>query len=314
MLHAHRLPARRPGFTLIELMIAIAIIATMVALLLSGISAVLRAQKRTQTLVDISKMDNSLKAAGRRYGDAKALPGALLLCNNIDIYRNPQTYVSSGTITAAQAAFIPATKDVLIKMFGPRLISNGLYVYWDGSNNPNGVALLEGQYCLVFYLGGIANPSTSPVTMRGFANNPVNPSDFQNTTDRIGTFYQFDAVRLVPNPQYPGFYCYLDPYGTPYAYFGRTGGPNTYIDYCPSLLSYTPNAPAGSTTLIHYVSNPGNAQSPAMNANSFQIISAGRDQKFGWPGSWSQLGGTTDLYGRDDLSNFSQGVLADGSS
>jgi hypothetical protein len=78
-----------------------------------------------------------------------------------------------------------------------------------------------------------------------------------------------------------------------YAYFGQTGATNSYnVDNCPSL---------GISQ--HYTN---------MNPNSFQIISAGRDKIFGDPSQWSPNNGTTNIPGRDDMSNFSQSALADG--
>ena len=85
---------------------------------------------------------------------------------------------------------------------------------------------------------------------------------------------------------------YLDPYGKQaYAYFsaGRKG----YGNDCPSL------------GLQPYAGAPG----AFLNPQGFQIISAGRDGKFGRGGAgWAPAGAAT-FYpradpGRDDWSNF----------
>jgi hypothetical protein len=112
----------------------------------------------------------------------------------------------------------------------------------------------------------------------------------------------------------------MDAYGTgqPYAYFasynpegvGQYNRPvvgATVTNDCPSLF---PNPP--------YTGQPGFVvpyQQPNtiwVNPTGVQIISAGRDGKFGTPSLWSPKGGTTDPNGRDDQSNFVINLMAAG--
>jgi prepilin-type N-terminal cleavage/methylation domain-containing protein len=357
MARATLLPARRPGFTLIELLIVIAIIVVMVGLLLSGVSAVQRAQKRTQTLYEIKKLDQSLEVAFSRYNDAKSLPGKLILINRLDAYLNPNTYAGALGLTPTEVQHdIPQSKAALTKMFGPNLFRNvtpAQFVYWDGSQrivaggasgwqyqpgNNNGIARLQGQDCLVFYLGGImlttVNGATVTSKLSGFATNPRDPSDFLDKSstpgnlklrERVGPFYEFQSARLTPSNAWTkaaGFFCYLDPYGSsevgvvagqsmPYAYFGLTvrgtksAAPNLTI----AANSYYSDCTA--LGLPQQYKDQGGAGND-MNSNTFQIVSAGRDKIFGDPTKWTANSGTTSIPGRDDLSNFSQGQLADG--
>jgi prepilin-type N-terminal cleavage/methylation domain-containing protein len=354
MPRANQRPGRRPGYTLIELMIVIAIIAILVALLTSAVSATRRAQKRTQTLHEIGKLDSSLKAAFSRYGSANSMPGKLVLINRIDVYRNPSAYVQGGALanlenppipnTPQMIADIMLTKDVLTKMFGSKLFSNtrpanqgggrNQIVYWDGSRiivngayqggRPRRWQVLEGQQCLVFYLGGIID-STNPTLPKpqGFVVNVLDPSDFLNTPDHIGPFYQFDGPRLLSAGN--GFYSYLDPYGDlsdpqskPYAYFGQPpGGTNVYVN--PAANSFQTNLTSlvsfsNGLNLGPYSLNPSGSSPNFAKPNSFQIISAGRDKKFGSPSVWFADRGTSDYYGRDDMGNFSTGSLAEGTN
>ena len=184
MIRTIRSRTRRGGFTLIELLVVISIIAVLMGLLLSGVMAVLAARDRSANQFDLGKLSQSAQVAFNKY-NTKTMPGKLVLCNNMAQY-NPNVAPPTG-VTAQEMAY---SRDALRKMFGTRLLEpdgNGNYnfVPWDGTTN-NTVTVLEGQQCLVFYLGGIIDATKNPVVPQGFANNPVDPSDFKNTTDRIG--------------------------------------------------------------------------------------------------------------------------------
>ncbi len=311
MMRACRLPARRPGYTLLELLVVIAIIAVLVGLLMAGVMAVMQARERTQTKYEISKLADGLNAAMKEYGgNTRSLPGKLVLFNSLANYSSPAAGtsqyggVSTGVPYTAQD--VAVSRDTLRKMFGVRLLANNPngVVYWDGSSptvaaNANNIAVLEGQHCLVFYLGGIATPTASGIKMNGFSADVTNPSAgiiTPGTAQRKGPFYEFPPNRLQAYSTCPGFYAFLDPYGTPFAYFGQptTGKSNNYYDYCPSLGVHV------------YYEGPTSFTNP----DSFQIISAGRDRIFGAGGLWNPSAGASDGNARDDLANFSQSVLA----
>ncbi len=60
---------------------------------------------------------------------------------------------------------------------------------------------LEGDECLVFFLGGIAQISGSDIVLHGFAHRPENPSGVPSSAipdsqKRTQAFYTFDAGRL----------------------------------------------------------------------------------------------------------------------
>jgi len=297
--------AGRRGFTLIELLVVIAIIAVLMGLLMAGVMAVLQAKDRTQNKYDMDKLDESMRVALQDYSQESSLPGYLVLYNNTDVYRKPSAYLTN----AADVKDAERSRDALRKMFKNRFITDGpgtnqtppAGVPWDGTTGTatTNKVVLEGHQCLVFYLGGYCDSSSGTPIMRGFSKNPKNPLDF-TTKEVYGPYYNFESNRLVAlngaTKQYPA---YADRYGTPYAYFGTTGGRNGYVGpaagtgACPSLVN---TADAGY---------PDAAAGRFMKPDSYQISSAGRDKTFGAPNKWNPSTGSTDGNARDDVGNFS---------
>jgi hypothetical protein len=213
--------------------------------------------------------------------------------------------------TPAQVAQLATDSQAFLRKVWPRLQfgAGAPKVDWnsDGTlGNFNGI--LEGEECLVFFLGG-ANNGTTFIGFSTDATNPMNPA-----TGRRGPYYQFEMPRVKPGPSttFAGaarpFFMYADPYGTPYAYFSSINGPNNYSAYrgvmpagkqhdCFSLANFPPyfQPPPSPTAALQFY-----------NPDTFQIISAGKDGKFGPGGSWSPQSGPsgTAPNGADDLSNF----------
>jgi hypothetical protein len=158
--------------------------------------------------------------------------------------------------------------------------------------------VLEGQQCLVFYLGGIPSTAGGQNQCLGFSDNPTDPTG-ATVSKRIGPFYQFDPTRLSLSST-NGFFSYLDPYakgttGQPYAFFGTGTNANSYnsTSDCPSLGI-----------------SPYYQGTQYFNPKTWQIISAGPDRNFGAGGAlWTPSGGTSDIPTRDNLTNFSRTAL-----
>jgi hypothetical protein len=185
-------------------------------------------------------------------------------------------------------------------------LSPGTPIDWNGDGQFRGDWILEGDECLVFFLGGIPQIAGGPRTCSGFSVNPSDPAERGGR--RVGPFFTFGPDRLR-DLHGRGFFSYLDCYGKqPYAYFSSFKFLNNYNRYgstdCPSL-GVSPYAEALAPDPRY------------LNPESFQIISAGADGLFG-PGTskpahlWSPASaGDLPAAGRDDQSNFYHRLLGE---
>jgi prepilin-type N-terminal cleavage/methylation domain-containing protein len=303
----------RQAFTLIEMVIVIAIILSLAALLLSAVFKALNVADELKNTTDIRQLDLAVQAFLSKY-QVPYMPSQIRLC------RSSSTYTSSPSSTPN----LDADSMQYLQRVWPRLGSSWPSVNWDGSTNPMAPAsfTLRGQECLVFFLGGIPAASGPANFCQGFSTNPKNPADL--TSPMNPPFFDFKSERLVNGPSTvilsPGpssvFFEYLDAYGSnnsakskPYVYFSSYKTANGYNRYGSSDCS-VPNAnPFLDITVLPYQTSPL-ATSPSifLNPNTYQIISAGRDQLFGQGGQWIPAT-ASDFYapgapGADDQANF----------
>jgi hypothetical protein len=194
-----------------------------------------------------------------------------------------------GTLDADSVTFLRRT--------WPQLdLADGRKIDWNGDAEIKGDWTLEGDECLVFFLGGVPVRVGETNGYLGFSTDPRNPMK-QEGASRVGPFYNFDPGRLI-DLHGRRFFSYLDPYGQqPYAYFSAACYDRNGETDCPSLGVW-PYARALQP------------QPRFWNPDSFQIISAGPDGRFG-PGTkdsslvWTPAGaGSIPAAGRDDMSNF----------
>jgi prepilin-type N-terminal cleavage/methylation domain-containing protein len=290
MRRTHRQPVRA-GFTLVEMLVVISIITLLVGLLLAGVQAARGTMLRVQSKNDIQEFNTSLQAWMSTKTNNVPLPSKVVLCENISDYFPGG---AAATNVDAQATF-----SALTAIFGPRVMAQGVTVNWNGDGTPSGRTFsLNGNEALVFWCGGIPSaPGTVP-TCLGFNTSSGNPAA---SPQRLP--FNFSSSRLVRtnNPNASNFLVYLDSYGTPYAYFATHGAQNNYQQDCPG---YCP----GFTPYYTAVGPP----TQFANATTFQIVSAGADRTFGTGGAWNPQGGMAASPDADNITNFTQGVLAGG--
>jgi prepilin-type N-terminal cleavage/methylation domain-containing protein len=331
--------AGRTGFTLVEILVVIAIIAILVGLLTAAVAKSRGKISEVRNRNDIGQLAIALEAFHTKY---KAYPPSRI---KLAERFNDNTYPpllrnQPGTLDYDSVQFIA-------KMF-PQILSplpDGSPPPWANPSatggidwNGDGVAsqgavLLEGDQCLVFFLGGIPQAVNGTFSCTGFSTNPRDPSAHVKPggpSDVVGPFYEFQTSRLVRLPlasRVPVLptlgtpsslhFSYLDAYGkVPFAYFSSYKTRNGYNRYalttgssdCATLQNVWPLAESWLPS-PHY-----------LKPETFQIVSAGADGKFGsgtvyalgkpvWTPNTASTVYPDGTAGNDDQSNYYDKLL-----
>jgi general secretion pathway protein G len=261
-------PRRRPGFTLIELMVVVVIIALLVALLVPAVLAGIRTARNAAVQTEISLLATALVQFKSAYGD---YPPSRVVLNEAGVLDLTSTAVvpsgADADITVGQLGRRTVTA---FRKFWPRAVFNtpalpiGQWYDFNGNNNLEKVSfVLQGSECLVFFLGGIPTQTASGYGMSGFSKNPTNP--FMNnvtgstnySANRTAPLFEFVADRLVLSTVGPSGY-----------------GSSLIPGYIDSLNSQAPN----QAFYAYFSLNVGNGYDPNdMNiANgAYEVDSAG---------------------------------------
>jgi prepilin-type N-terminal cleavage/methylation domain-containing protein len=285
----------RTGFTLVEIVVVLAIILILVSLTTSAVLKFLRTGKVTKNRVTIGQFETGLANAKTYFklSAANQFPSRLYLAEMYADYNQGD-------------AFQLYSLNFLQRMF-PRLwrSNTSQLVDWDASGGYSKPVILEGDQCLVFFLGGVPSGTSGNGNCLGFSSIGSNPAD-TSSPSRIGPFFDFQSDRLV---QLHGnaFFSYMDDYKLqPYLYFSSYATKNGYNPWFSKFM----NSDCATAGVWPYA-DPNNNY---LNPNGFQIISAGEDGQFG-PGTdltnanpykWDRAAADTiPQNGKDDQANFS---------
>jgi hypothetical protein len=269
----------------------IAIIAVLVGLTSAAVLRVLVKGPEIQAQSEIQQLAMAVSAFKQEF-NVKTMPSRIVLFEDMSLYN------SAVPLEAESRAYLGM-------MFGRRLQGQ---IDWNNDGTiqagPAGRYELTGEQCLVFFLGG-AKTATTPLGVQGFSTSPTNPMQAGGT--RRGPFFDFKSNRLRPGAN--GFFVYVDPFA---ARQGRQSQPYVY------LSDYSTNQYRADSTLVAPYRTNGTS-GDFLNKGSFQIISAGADNVFGNPNTYTAAGGQTfinpnappnDGDGRDDFANFQRSRLA----
>lgn len=273
-----KLPTRqtaRSGFTLLELMVVIVIIAILLSLILPAIGGALRNARVAEVQAEITRLETAISSFKAEYGIE---PWSEILFDEAGVWSDPMDAVRDRRL-----------KDSRSKL--RRLFPSFTFGAFDLNDNASTEDVeIEASECLVFFLGGMRSGDT----LIGFSKNPLTPLS-RAGTNRTTTFFEFDSGRLR-DADGDGIFEYLDPTSgqtTPYHFASANNG-----------QGYTP-------TTSYYVDGSGQP----WKRNSHQIISPGDDAEFGptsaTPPVYTE---ETDLSGArlteaDNITNFSSGRL-----
>ena len=266
---------RRPGFTLVEILVVIAIIAILAALVVGGVVSFMSKGPEIQTRNDLLQLSTALDKFYAKYKFYP--PDRIKLCANYSQY--------NVVTDKASLAYIGT--------MWPNL-GQFVNVPWAGGTAiPATGIVLEGEQSLVFFLGGPPVGGTTPGLMGGFSLNPRDPISLAGGVDRE-RFMDFDTGRLVNRPTltYPA--------GHPFpSMFDRSDKRMPYVYFSSGRFGYS--ATLNSWGVAPYMENATTFH----QKTRFQIISAGRDGLYGPGGVWTQAtAGSMPLQGRDDMTSF----------
>lgn len=310
--HTHPVHRRHPrqagGFTLIELIIVIAVIGILMALILPAISNAQKTARVAAVVTDIKSLENGLSNFKAKYGFYPP--------SNITLYETAAGWNSGGAA---------AHRAVIRRMFPNFSFGD---VDFDGSGSAAGAHALNGNECLVFFLGGMPDRSGGNFAMTGFSKNPNNPFATGGNS-RVGPFTEFQSQRLVDvfdgsSSGTNGFPEYVDPLPNqtaPYGYLSANDGRGY-----PTGSSFY-RAPGEDANLNNTLETTEDANSngvldtgPAYKPESYQIVSPGFDTDYGAGGTYDPETADTKLGydaepstrrgDRDNITNFHQGMLA----
>ncbi len=283
----------RRGFSLIELLVAIVIIAILMALILPAIAGARSRAQVAQVTSDITQLDSAIAKFKSVY--------------NVE----PP---SSLYIPAIGAAW-PAADRSKVRAIWPQFDfgTNG------GLGNGAKDLHLNGAECLVFFLGGLENSTSDPPVVVGFSKDPRSPWQAAGT-NREGPFFEFANERFT-DVDGDGLLEYMDalPGQTvPYLYLSSQGRNYKRTNAAGSGLAAQDDfdvfgGPANAKDLQSvYLKTSSPPQ--AHNNNGYQIISPGRDGAYGAGGVFKDSETLKNDANRqaevDNITNFSGGQLA----
>lgn len=291
----------RRAFTLIELMVAIVIIAILLGLLIPAIGAVRLSAQKAAVRTDISNFEAAITAFNQDFGMDP--PSGI-------------TLHESGS-----ASWDPRDKGLIRQMWPQFNFSLNKDINGDGDVTDS--FILNAGECLVFFLGGVfEKTSDGAFRVYGFSKNPAQP--FLNpghtaadsgydaaysatNTSRQGPYFEFDSSRFVDTdsdtaPEY------IDTFPSqqlPYMYLSSYGGRGYRGDDLPSALGFID---------VYRQGDPAVASSSSFvpfKAKSYQIISPGADFQYGTGGNYDATKNlpASRSVEADNITNFVSGSL-----
>jgi len=275
------------AFTLVELMIVIAIVGILASLVTVGVMKALERAKDVSARLEISQIEAAIAAAKQKL-NLNGLPTYLVIYENFVAFNAAATNPANPDYIGASAALALLSK--IYESNNPLdwNPTTPTYKDWNGNGSQDGRIELFGSSALLFLLGGeieatITNGSKLIPKYRGFIlKSPKKPK---------GPFYEPSGNVWANSANYFSIY---DSNQTPYAYFDSGDYKNCFDNGQFSMNPKPPHPLFALTSAasikpyclkylpsVLHPNNPSQGAISWVNPRSFQLISAGKDQTFG---------------------------------
>ncbi len=289
---ARRCGGPRRGFTLVELLVVISIIALLAALLIPAVYVAIRKAKEARVALEIAAISKALDSYKLTMGE----------------YPPDFTYDPSNTAVTPQDQIAAQINGHLSRTYRRRNVAGDLPLQVNlatGASTPianaSDYARLDPAEAVYFWLQGFSPDPQAPLSGAG---------------DR-SPFFEFDRTRLTDSDA-DGFLEYHpkgDTNKVPYAYYAArsTGSDATaYFQVAAYLQATNPRGLPLPYFVATKVPNPsGNTADPPVNsaaaAKKFQLISAGLDSMFGNGGLVTGAAAVPTAE-KDNMASFTEGA------